>query len=144
MVDNTKPGEVQHLPDPDASVFYTEADALEDAILFPDELVEPKSKSLYKGKANDLENFVRSGPDWGRFINDLDTDEELSDTDCSEDGADLLEDGSDDNWLDETSSEDLQVQHRNNAFETERIESIIKIPDEVKQDLGVLRGWESD
>ena len=50
--------------EPPASIFYNEADVLEDAILFPEEVAEGKSKALYKGKANDLERFVNSGPAW--------------------------------------------------------------------------------
>ncbi len=45
-------------------VFYNEADVLEDAVLFPEEMAEKRSKSLYSGKANDLESFVSSGPAW--------------------------------------------------------------------------------
>ena len=63
---------------PDASYFYGEPDALEDQVLFPEELlVTEESKPLYTGKSSALDDFVRNGPNWHRFINDLDTDEEL-------------------------------------------------------------------
>ncbi|KAL9004683.1 MAG: hypothetical protein Q9188_002498, partial [Gyalolechia gomerana] len=77
------------IPDLDASYFYGEPDVLEDEVLFPEELLTESSNALYSGKANALEKFVTSGPDFVRFIHDLETDEELE---SSDEDDHLLED----------------------------------------------------
>lgn len=64
--------EAQMAEDPHPSKFYNEADVLEDATLFPEELpgessktlCRGKSNALYSGKTNALEDFVSTGPDW--------------------------------------------------------------------------------
>lgn len=56
--------EEQFAEDPHASKFYNEADMLEDAILFPEELSDDVTNNLYSGKTNALDEFVKSGPDW--------------------------------------------------------------------------------
>ncbi|KAL8925664.1 MAG: hypothetical protein Q9208_003347 [Pyrenodesmia sp. 3 TL-2023] len=70
----------------DSSYFYGEPDVLEDEVLFPEELSTETSKALYSGKASALDDFVHNGPNWERFIQDLDTDEEMdSDDDIKSD-----------------------------------------------------------
>lgn len=68
-------------------LFYSEADALEDYILFPDEHLE--GDTVYRPHANALEKLARKGPNMLRFIQDLDTDEE---TDSSGDENELSDD----------------------------------------------------
>ncbi|KAL8954154.1 MAG: hypothetical protein Q9222_000038 [Ikaeria aurantiellina] len=60
-------------------LFYNEADALEDTILFPEE--HGKTQSLFKPSANAVNELENSRPNWWRFINDLDTDEETDPSD---------------------------------------------------------------
>ena len=52
----------------DIRKLYNQADSLEDAILFPKEVSEDNRVTLYKGKTNDLEEFVTSGPDVSRSL----------------------------------------------------------------------------
>ena len=59
-----KTREDQIRPDPHASVFYNEADTLEDAVLFPEEAIGKASKAIYNGKSSDLEKFAKNMPDW--------------------------------------------------------------------------------
>ena len=54
----------QHSEGTYPSVFYNEADVLEDAVLFPDESTQGTSVALYSGKINELESFVKKAPDW--------------------------------------------------------------------------------
>ena len=61
---NTRTSEACIAEETPASLFYNEVDVLEDAILFPEEVAEGKSKALYKGKTSELERFVSSGPAW--------------------------------------------------------------------------------
>lgn len=62
-------------PDVGADICYQEADALEDSVLFP----EGQGKALFKSKLNAVDKFVKTFPDWDRFINDFSTtDEEFS------------------------------------------------------------------
>ena len=60
-----RPGKAQLAEDLHQSVFHNEADVLEDAILFPEELSIEKSSALYSGKTSTLEDFCGNGPDWG-------------------------------------------------------------------------------
>ena len=43
--------------------YYNQADAFEDAILFPEEVSKNNHVARFEGKTNDLEKFVSSGPD---------------------------------------------------------------------------------
>ena len=52
----------------DIPKLYKQADSLEDAILFPEEVSEDNCVTLYKGKTNDLEKFVTSDPDVSRSL----------------------------------------------------------------------------
>jgi len=65
---------------PDSNVFYNEVDELEDAWLFPDDAGANVSASQLSKDMNEITTFERSGPSermFKRFVNDLDTDEEL-------------------------------------------------------------------
>ena len=61
---------------PDLSKFYNEADVLEDAILFPEQAESGIVGGLFRGHETSMQDFMSKGPDWARFIKDLDTDEE--------------------------------------------------------------------
>ena len=105
-----------HAADPSAEVCYQEADALEDKVLFP----EGQGKALFNSKLNAVEKFVKTFPDWDRFINDFSTTDEeapwckigklqpferdLAKADSEESDDSELEEGS----LDSTSSETSQ------------------------------------
>ena len=52
----------------DIRKLYNQAGSLEDAILFAEEVSEDNRVTLYKGKTNDLEKFVTSGPDVSRSL----------------------------------------------------------------------------
>ena len=58
--------------------FYSEADAMEDAILFPEEINGGQEPTLYKGRRSAIDDFLRKGPDWDRFITDADTESDVS------------------------------------------------------------------
>lgn len=109
----------QLIPDLDASYFYGEPDILEDEVLFPEELLIESSNALYSGKANALEKFVTSGPDFVRFIYDLETDEELE---SSDEDDHLLEDESEEC---ESEEDDFfpQNEEKGSGSEQEEIES---------------------
>ena len=71
---NGKNREDQIADPPPAGDFYNEADVLEDAVLFPEELAQEegdkdapakgRSKALYSGKSSEMERFSKSEPDW--------------------------------------------------------------------------------
>lgn len=65
------------------ATFYNEADAAEDRILFPEEH-SSQTNALFKQNMSSMTIFEKSGPDFERFVLDIDTDEELG----SEDGED--------------------------------------------------------
>ncbi|KAF1830577.1 hypothetical protein BDW02DRAFT_558680 [Decorospora gaudefroyi] len=64
-----------------ASYTYTEADELEDAILFPQEVDGQMTDNLFRHDKSALELFESESVDVRRFAADLDTDEEPADSD---------------------------------------------------------------
>ena len=76
-------------------LFYNEADALEDRILFPQEHTEKNPLFKPSQGSNAVNKLENSLPNFWRFINDLDSDEEsdLSDEDDVDDQS--ITDGSD-------------------------------------------------
>ncbi|KAL8990195.1 MAG: hypothetical protein Q9169_008185 [Polycauliona sp. 2 TL-2023] len=89
--------EEQVAPDLDPRFFYGEADVLEDKVLFPEESSAEPTNALYSGTVNALEHFGNDGPNWERFVHDLETDEELSSDESDQTDDHLLEDGSESN-----------------------------------------------
>ena len=71
-------------------IFYSEADALEDCILFP---VDNQESALFKPNSNAIDKLLGKVPNMMRFIQDLDTDEEASSSDEDDDVRDLTTDG---------------------------------------------------
>lgn len=119
----------QIVDDPDKSKFYNKADMLEDTVLFPEELSGKTAVALYKGTRTELNGFLSSGPDWVRFINDLDTDEESDDDESSEEDDGLLlgteshseeteeeDEADEEDHTEETISEDRQGKEPFNVF----------------------------
>lgn len=58
-------------------LFYNDADALEDKVLFPEETHGPADDKEIGGALNNLVALEEQGPDINRFVFDLDTDEEF-------------------------------------------------------------------
>lgn len=75
-------------------LFYNEADALEDNILFSEENVDSGLGLLARGDTTKLHKLEFEGPNMARFVYDLDTDEELPEDDndlehtCGDSGDD--------------------------------------------------------
>ena len=66
----------------DESFVYTEADEIEDSILFPEEGSGEMKDNLFRANLSHMELFEkRPSLDMRRFVRDLDSDEELSDED---------------------------------------------------------------
>ncbi|KAF2657236.1 hypothetical protein K491DRAFT_756974 [Lophiostoma macrostomum CBS 122681] len=80
---------------------YTEADELEDAVLFPEEGTGEEKDNLFREKLNMVDQFERKPMlDVRRFAADADTDEELS---SDEGSASLASDDGDEAWDTESS-----------------------------------------
>ena len=90
--------------EPDLSKFYNEADVLEDAILFPEQAPSGTVGGLFHGHETSMQDFMSKGPDWARFIKDLDTDEEHEGPDAETEY--VLEDESHDEESDEEDSDE--------------------------------------
>ncbi|KAL1603395.1 hypothetical protein SLS59_004492 [Nothophoma quercina] len=86
---------------------YTEADELEDAILFPLENTGLLKNDLYHHATSAMEMFEKDPLDIRRFAADLDTDDEVD----TSDGTDLgeVEDDGDSDWADETDEDEEYV-----------------------------------
>jgi hypothetical protein len=67
--------------DPEAlrKVLYTEADALEDAVLFPDELVNGEASGIFEKITSSLLKYEEGGPSLARWAVGAEFDEEMSD-----------------------------------------------------------------
>ncbi|KAI4256158.1 MAG: hypothetical protein LQ352_002207 [Teloschistes flavicans] len=85
--------------------FYNEDDAAEDSVLFSDELLAGIMKHVCEGGESAIDDYLRRGPEWDRFIMDLEIDEELSDrhdSHCengsSSETADTSTDGHTNGW----------------------------------------------
>lgn len=94
---------------------YTEADELEDALLFPLEATGDMADNLFRNNPSAMEMFEKQSIDVRKFAEDLDTDDEFfgSDEDFDstmddEELAELDDDDEDSNWdtEEEGSSED--------------------------------------
>ncbi|KAI9694857.1 MAG: hypothetical protein M1822_000473 [Bathelium mastoideum] len=66
-------------------LWYHEADALEDSILFPEETYRKGSSALVKTKPNRLTQWDEQGPDMNKFVDYVDTDEDSEDDEDDED-----------------------------------------------------------
>ena len=154
LEDNTqKPTEFY---EPDLSNFYNEADVLEDAILFPEQTTSGTVGGLFRGHETAMQDFMSKGPDWERFIHDLDTDEEFDISDAEI--GDTLENGS----QDEQASEDdkrlvksmmKRVPERDHAccedsnseasFSDSQITRLMSMTEDEKKDVALMESWKS-
>lgn len=100
-------------------LFYNEADALEDKILFAEEDVGPGLGLLAGRDTNKLAKLEFEGPSMARFVYDLDTDEELPEDDDLEhtcgDSGDSSENG--DDWDEYEDDEDDDFDSQNTDSE---------------------------
>lgn len=113
-------------------LLYNDVDALEDQILFGEE-VNPNDDLFSGNDTNNLNRLESQGPDINRFIFDLDTDEELSDDedcedsceDCSEDAGDWEEDEEDEE-AEEAEEEDDDDDEENYDIDSEGLNNILE------------------
>ena len=138
---------------PDMSKFYNEADVLEDAILFPEQAASGSVGGLFRGHETSMQDFMSKGPDWARFIKDLDTDEEYDYSDAETEY--VLEDESHDEESDKSSEEDDErCSHESDHSSWEDVDNevglsdrqMMRIPsisEEEKQDFALMKNWKS-
>ena len=70
----------RNVMDAPKTLFYNDTDALEDRVLFPEEHLGEENGFAVGQEMNKMERLEYQGPDFNRFIHDLDTDEEISDS----------------------------------------------------------------
>ena len=142
--------------EPDSRIFYNEADILEDAILFPEQTASETDAGLFHGHETSMQDFMSKGPDWARFIKDLDTDEEFetSEAESEHDLEDKSNDEKSDEEVNEHGEEDIERDHvsedsswedcddEDGSYESHIMDSL-PITQEEKQDLALLKNWES-
>ena len=153
---DNKTKEPTEYQEPDLSKFYNEADVLEDAILFPEQAASGIVGGLFRGHETSMQDFMSKGPDWARFIKDLDTDEEYDDSDAETEY--VLEDDSQDEDSDEESDRPLvkgtKCSHDSDRSSWEEIDDeagpsdrqMMRIPsitEEDKRDLALMKNWKS-
>ena len=146
--------------EPDLSKFYNEADVLEDAILFPEQTASGAVGGLFRGHETAMQDFMSKGPDWERFIHDLDTDEELDISDAET--GDTLEDVSHDEQAEEEEDKRLvkgmmkRVPERDHpssehsdseagfaGFSESEITRLTSMTEDEKQDIALMENWKS-
>ena len=140
--------------EPDLSQFYNEADVLEDAILFPEQTASETVGGLFHGHETAMQDFMSKGPDWERFIHDLDTDEELDISDAET--GDTLEDGSHDEQAGEEEDKRLvkgmmkRVPERDhtccedsNSEAGSSDSQIMAMTEDEKQNFALMESWKS-
>ena len=147
--------ERKEIHEPDLSKFYNEADVLEDAILFPEQAASATVGGLFRGHETAMQDFMSKGPDWERFIQDLDTDEELDISDAET--GDTLEKGSHDEESGEEEDKRLVEGMMKRIQENEhtccedpdtcssdsQIMGVDSMTEDEKQDFALMSSWES-
>jgi hypothetical protein len=94
---------------------YTEADEVEDAVLFPEEGTGEEKDNLFREKLSMVDEFERKPMlDIRRFAEDADTDEELS---SDEDSAEIASDEGDEAWDTEGSDHSYHVGKNESGWE---------------------------
>lgn len=152
-------------------IFYSEADAPEDMVLFPDEHLG--GNALFEPEVSAVEKMVGKVPNFLRFAQDLDTDEETEPSDVEEESANLIapEEGFNDGHElairgkardpkssrsdtgssrvedSESESEDERFEYESSAEDDPNsadydISRLKGISSEDKADLAVLNGWQ--
>lgn len=97
-------------------ILYNEADAFEDAVLFPDELVTGEVDGAFEQVTNNLNIFEKQGPSLARWVVGAEFDEDLSDYSKDDDG-DTVRRGPLDLMLDKYSSDNDD----SSDYETENV-----------------------
>ena len=119
-------GEDMQLMDAPKVLFYSDADALEDRVLFPEEYEGEENGFAVGAEMNKMEKLEYEAPDFNRFVNDLDTDEELSEGEeralehtCEDEDMEDADEGSE--WEDENGDdEEIQFSDESELDEAER------------------------
>ena len=145
---NTK--EATEFHEPDLSKYYNEADVREDAILFPEQAASGTVSGLFRGHETAMQDFMTKGPDWERFIYDLDTDEEIDVSDAEtehtleDESHDEESGGEKDKHLMKGTARSEGSKHSSwDDIEDEAGSSDSLITEDEKQDLALMKGWES-
>lgn len=150
------PGDASELDEGfDPSYAYTEADELEDALLFPLEASGEMADNLFRNHRSAMEIFEKESIDVRKFAADLDTDDEPTDSEAefdddsdfdeefdSEDLDGLEDDDEDPDWeSEEDSSEEFGDGEFITAEEQDAIdESVTILSNRIKR----VRGFEPD
>ncbi|KAF9737169.1 hypothetical protein PMIN06_012378 [Paraphaeosphaeria minitans] len=96
----------------DQTYVYTEADEIEDSILFPEEGTGEMKDNVFRANPSLLEMFEKKPTfDLRRFARDLDSDEELSENDSlggSDEDLEAVNDDGDEAWETETDEDDTE------------------------------------
>lgn len=142
--------------EPDLSRFYNEADVREDAILFPEQAASGTVDGLFRGHETAMQEFMTKGPNWERFIYDLDTDEEHDMSDAETEYT--SKDGSQDDGSGEEKEKRLmkgiaRSQESKISFSDDsddevsssesQVTGLTSLTEDEKQDFALIRGWES-
>lgn len=138
-----------------ASYVYTEADELEDALLFPSEASGEMADNLFRNNPSAMEIFEKETIDVRKFAADLDTDDEMS-ADLDEDtpyGSDLIDEDLDDledddgdsNWDTDEEESDAGGAHGRSSFITaEEQDAIDRTIDMLADQMTSTRSREPD
>ena len=141
--------------EPDLNKYYNEADVLEDAILFPEQSALETVGGLFRGHETSMQEFMSKGPDWARFIDNLDTDEEYEASDAETEYS--LEDQIVTGESDESSKENGKRLVKGNRYSHESDQSSwegldnfvgssddeIPLSEEEQECLALLENWKS-
>lgn len=151
---NTK--EATEFHEPDLSRFYNEADVREDAILFPEQAASGTVGGLFRGHETAMQEFMTKGPEWERFIYDLDTDEEdgisdaeteyrlkneSQDEESGEEAEKRLMKGiarSQESKCSSLDDSDYEV-----SSSDSQVTGLTSLTEDEKQDFALIKGWES-
>jgi hypothetical protein len=134
------------------NLFYNEADALEDAVIFPDELDSTEEVAKFRNISNTISQFISEGPEVSKWVYDLDIDdsdpgEPMSDDENEEwpdeldiddsDSGEPMSDDENEEWSDEDSLADKPLRWNTGLGEV--------TANAILQDLGpgVTRRWKS-
>lgn len=118
----------------DPTFVYTEADEIEDSILFPEEGTGEMKDNLFRANPSILEMFEKKPTiDLRRFARDLDSDEELSENDSLEsddefEGLEAVDDDDDEDWEDEDEDdEDSEGDYEYDFANKAEVEDAMKV-----------------
>lgn len=109
--------DMQVMEKPPKFLFYNDADALEDRVLFPEETLGEENGFAIGAEMNKMEKLEYEAPDFNRFVHDLDTDEDVpSGEDYSGPEHSCMDEDSD---ADEDEDEDWENSDTDGEYEVE-------------------------